>query len=196
MAGLVVLTATSRGSGMVDLQEGDDVRPGQTIMTVVNPSQMQVSTRVNQVDISRVYVGQPADIGLDAYPDYVFPGMVESIGAIGTSSSYVKKIRYFSVVASIQGSNPILLPDLTASVDLQLESAQDVLILPREAVFIRNGETMVEILETGKPKLQRIKLGLINDCEVVIESGLEEGAIVSLNPQIPAGEAEPLPDQI
>ena len=84
---------------------------------------------------------------------------------------------------------------------------------------------MVEVLENGKPKPRQIEIGLINDCEVVVESGLEEGMIVSLNPdpdieapemssssgkgylgpaisgsgpnpQILAGDSEPLPDQI
>jgi HlyD family secretion protein len=196
MAGLVVLIPSSRGSSMVDLQEGDEVRPGQSIMTVVNPSEMQVSAKVNQVDISQVYVGQPAEIRLDAYPTYVFPGKVESIGAIGTSSSYMRRIRSFSVVVSIQGSNPILLPDLTAAVDLELESENDVLIVPREAIVMRNGAAMVEVLESGKSRHQQIKVGLINECEAVIESGLEEGMMVSLDPQIPAGTDEPLPDPI
>ena len=64
-------------------------------MMVVNPSQMQVTARVNQVDISQVHVGQSAEIRLEAYPDLVFPGKVESISAIGTRSDYVKRIRYF-----------------------------------------------------------------------------------------------------
>ncbi len=225
MAGLVVLTPSYKGSGMADPQEGDEVRSGGSIMTVVNPSMMQVLARVNQVDISQLYVGQSAEIRLEAYPELVFPGNVESIGAISTPSNYLKRIRYFSVVVSIQGSNEKLLPDLTATVDLQLESAKDVLILPREAVVIRNGQAMVEVHENGKSKIQRIELGLINDCEAVIESGLEEGIIVSLNPdpdievpemssssgkgylgpsiscsglnpQITVGEDRPLPDQI
>jgi len=195
MAGLVVLTPSSRGTSMVDPQEGDEVRPGGGLMMVVNPFAMQVLTKVNQVDVSQVYAGQPAEIRLDAYPDLVFPGKVEAIGAIGTPSNYFKKIRYFSVVVSIQGSNPKLLPDLTAAVDLQLKSAKDVLILPRETVVIRNGEAMVEVVENGESRPRQIEIGLINDCEVVVESGLEEGAIVSLNPQIPAGETESLPDQ-
>lgn len=225
MAGLVVLTPTSRGTSMADPQEGDEVRSGGGLMMVVNPFAMQVLAKVNQVDISEVYVGQPAEIRLDAYPDLVFPGKVEAIGAIGTPSNYFKKIRYFSVVVTIQGSNPKLLPDLTAAVDLQLERAKDVLILPREAVVIRNGGAMVEVLENGKLKPRQIEIGLINDCEVVVESGIEEGMTVSLNPdpdmevpemssssgkgysglsisgsgfdpQTPTGESEPLPDQI
>jgi multidrug efflux pump subunit AcrA (membrane-fusion protein) len=155
---------------------------------------MQVTALINQVDISNVKIGQPAEIRLDAYPDLVFPGKVERISALGTSSMYSRRIRNFSVVISIQGSNPKLLPDLTAAVDLQLESAKDVLILPREAVVLRNPQAMVEVLENGNSKPRQVKIGFINDCEVVIESGLKEGMIVSLNPRIPADAEKPSPN--
>ena len=182
MAGLAVLTPGNRASRMVDPQEGDEVRSGGNIMVVVNPSEMQVTARVNQVDIARVYVGQSAEIRLDAYPELVFPGKVENISAIGTSSTYLKRIRYFSVVVSIQGSNPKLLPDLTATVDLQLANAKDVLVLPREAVVVRNGQAMVEVVENGKSARRNLKIGLMNECEAVVESGIDEGMVVSLNP--------------
>ena len=154
MNGLAVLASVSKGGHTAELQEGDEVRAGQGIMTVVNPSQMQVAARVNQVDIAQVFVGQPAEIRLEAYPDLMFAGKVESISAIGTRSDYVKRIRYFTIVISIQGSNPKLLPDLTSIVDLQLENAKDVLILPREAIAIRSDQAFVQILEYGKSKLQ------------------------------------------
>ena len=186
MAGLAVLTPVYKGSRMVDPQEGDEVRSGSAIMVVVNPSEMQVTARVNQVDISKVQVGQSAEVRLDAYPDLIFPGKVESISAIGTPSTYLKRIRYFSVTISIQGSNPKLLPDLTAAVDLQLENVKDALILPREAVVFQDGEALVEALENGKPKPQEVKLGPVSECELVIASGIKEGMTVLLNPQIPA----------
>jgi len=183
MDGLAVLTPSYKGSRMVDPQEGDEVRSGGSIMVVVDPSAMQVTARVNQVDISQVHVGQSAEVRLDAYPGLVFPGKVESISAIGTSSTYIKRIRYFSVVVSIQGSHPKLLPDLTAIVDLRVEVATNALILPREAVLNQNGQTLVAIVDNGKLKMQAVKTGLKNECDVAIESGLEEGATVSLNPR-------------
>ena len=164
-------------------------------MMVVNPSAMQVTAGINQVDISEAYIGQPAEIRLDAYPTMVFPGRVERITAIGIARNS-KRIRFFSAIISIQGSDPRLLPGLTAAADLQLDTAKDVLMLPREAVAIRDGQAMVEVLENGKPKLQPIKTGLMDDCEVVIESGLKEGTTVSLNPQIPADLHKPAPGQI
>jgi HlyD family secretion protein len=185
MKGLAVLTPVNKGGRTSDLQEGDEVRAGQAIMMVVNPLEMQVTARVNQVDIAQVYAGQSVEVRLEAYPDLLFPGKVEGISAIGTPSNYLKRIRYFSVIISIQGSHPKLLPDLTAVVDLQLENAKDLLALPREAVVIRNGQAMVEVLENGKAKPQAVKIGPMNECEVVIESGIREGLTVSLNPQIP-----------
>ncbi len=183
MDGLAVLTPSYKGSRMVDPQEGDEVRSGGGIMVVVDPSAMQVLARVNQVDVSQVHVGQSAEVRLDAYPDLVFPGKVERISAIGTSSTYIKRIRYFSVVVSIQGSHPKLLPDLTAIVDLHVESAKNALILPREAVAVQNGQAIVEVIENDRPKAQPVKTGLRNECDVVIESGLKEGAAVFLNPR-------------
>ena len=43
----------------------------------------------------------------------------------------------------------------------------------------------MEVLENGKSKLQPVKIGSMNECEAVIESGIKEGMTVSLNPQIP-----------
>jgi len=196
MDGLAVLATVSRGGHTSELQEGDQARAGQGIMMVVNPSQMQVSVRVNQVDVPQVHVGQAAEIRLEAYPDLVFPGKVESIAAIGTRSDYVKRIRYFTILISIQGSNPKLLPDLTAIVDLQMGSIKDALVLPRQAIAIRNGQAMVEILENGKANFQPVKIGATNECEAVIESGVQEGMTVSLNPQIPASAANQASGQI
>jgi HlyD family secretion protein len=181
--GMVVLTPINKGTRMVDPQEGDQVRPGGGLMMVVNPSAMQVLARINQVDISQVHIGQSAEIRLDAYPDLAFPGRVESISAIGTPSNYSKRIRYFSAVISIQGSNPKLLPDLTAAVDLDLGSEKNALLLPREAVLVSQGQSYVEMPDNGKSDLHPVKTGAMNECEVIIESGLREGNVVARNPK-------------
>ena len=148
--GLVVLTPIYKGTRMVDPQEGDEVRPGGGIMLVVDPSAMQVLARLNQVDVARMRAGMSAEVRLDAYPDLVFPGTVDRISAMGTSSPYSKRIRYFAAVISIRGSNPKLLPDLTAAVDVQWKGAENALILPREAIAVQNGQTLVQILKDGR----------------------------------------------
>jgi len=182
MDGLAVLTPTMKGTRTVDPQEGDEVRPGYGIMLVVNPAAMQVSARINQVDVWEVRPGQVAEVRLDAYPELVFPGKVERISAMSTTSSNSKRIRYFSTVVAIQGRNPRLLPDLTAAVDIRLQDRSNVLLLPREAVRIESGQALVMAPVNGKPEQRSVKIGPMNDSEVVIESGLDEGAIVLRHP--------------
>jgi hypothetical protein len=152
-------------------------------MQVVNPSAMKVSAGVNQVDIAQVHIGQSGDIRLDAYPDLVFPGKVERINLISSSDADSKKIRIFSVVFSIQGKNPKLLPDLSAAVDVHLQTLNNVLIVPRSAITEQNRQPYVEVLSNGKSEKRTVKIGAMNDCDAVIDSGLQEGMLVSLNPQ-------------
>jgi HlyD family secretion protein len=191
--GLVVLSPIYKGTRQVDPQEGDEVRPGGGIMLVVNPSAMQVSARLNQVDLSQVHLDQSAEVRLDAYPDLVFPGRIDRVSAIGSPSSYSKRIRYFAAVVSIQGSNPKLLPDLTAAVDVQLERLDHVLLIPREAVVVQEDQAMVNVLVNDRAEPRLVKTGSMNETEVVIESGLQEGMTVSLTPQIAVGAGKQLP---
>ena len=184
MNGLVVLTPLSKGTRMVDPQEGDEVRTGGNVMLVVNPSAMQVMARVNQVDIENVRIGQSAEIRLDAYPDLLFPGKVENISAIVIPGSGSKRIRHFSATVTIRGANPRLLPDLTASVDVPVQSLENVLMLPRSTIFHEKGQVVVKVISNGKPESRPIKIRAMNESDVVIESGLQEGVVVSLDPQL------------
>lgn len=185
MDGLVVLVPISKGSRRLDPEEGDEVRSGQGIMLVVNPYAMEVAAQLNQADVSDVYVGQPAEILLDAYPELHFPGTVKYVNAIASPSRNSNRIRYFTVTVSIQGSDPNLLPDLTAAADLRMEAYEGVLLLPRNAVVFHEGHALVEVLENGGSEVREIKTGAMNECEIVVESGIDEGATVALNPKIP-----------
>jgi HlyD family secretion protein len=185
MDGLVVLTPMSKGTRTLDPEEGDEVSSGRDIMLVVNPEAMEVTAQINQVDISHVYVGQPAEILLDAYPELHFPGTVEHVSAVASPSSNSSRIRYFTVLISVQGSDPKLLPDLTAAADIQLDIHENILLLPRNAVVFREGRALVEVLEDGDSQIREIKTGPMNECEIVIESGIDEGATVALHPEIP-----------
>lgn len=181
--GLVVLSPVYRASRYVDPQEGDEVRPGSTILRVVDPSAMQVRARVNQVDLSHLKPGDPAEVRLDAYPDLAFPATLGRISAVALQSYSSKQIRNFTAFISIQGSNPKLLPDLTASVDVRIQALDNVLVLPREAILFEAGRASVMVLQNGKWEMRAVKVGATNDIEAVIESGIEEGAVVSRNPR-------------
>ena len=116
--GLIVLRSIFKSSTMAEVQEGDEVRPGQPILDVVDPTSMRVRAQVNQADIGLILPGQAAKIRLDAYPQLTFDGRVETIAPLGTQSEFSQQLRMFVVVVSIRGTDPQLMPDLTASVDV------------------------------------------------------------------------------
>jgi len=116
--GIIVLNTIWKQGKMGEVQEGDQIRPGIAFMQVVDPSRMQVRALVNQEDFLALRMGVPARIHLDAYPELVFSGKLEEMAPIARTGDFSSKLRTFSVVFSIQGSDTRLMPDLSAAVDV------------------------------------------------------------------------------
>src|SRR3954451_11899673 len=116
--GMVVLKSTWKNGTMGEVQEGEEVRSGLGIMDVIDSSAMQVRARVNQADVSALRVGQTAKITLDSYPGRAFDGRLEQLSQIGTISTMSNRVRTFLAVFSIVGSDPHLMPDLAAAIDI------------------------------------------------------------------------------
>lgn len=120
--GVVVLNTIYKQGTMGEVQEGDQVRSGVAFMQVVDPSLMDVQVSVNQEDLLSLRIGQSASVHLDAYPGLVFQGRLENIGPMGRTGDFSTKARTFSAVFSIVGNDPRLMPDLSASVDVDPEN--------------------------------------------------------------------------
>jgi len=116
--GIIVLNTIWKQGKMGEVQEGDQIRPGIAFMQVVDPSRMQVRALVNQEDFLALRMGVPARIHLDAYPELVFSGKLEEMAPIARTGDFSSKLRIFSVVFSIQGSDTRLMPDLSAAVEV------------------------------------------------------------------------------
>jgi HlyD family secretion protein len=116
--GMVVLKSTWKNGNMGEVQEGEEVRSGLGIMDVIDPSAMQVRARVNQADVSVLRVGQSARITLDSFPSRTFSGRLEQLSQIGAISTMSNRVRTFLAVFSIEGSDPHLMPDLAAAIDI------------------------------------------------------------------------------
>jgi HlyD family secretion protein len=181
----VIKTTFKNGGNMVEFMEGDEVRPGQPVIEVVNPAVMRVRARVNQADMNDLRVGQRVRVGLDAYPDLVFDGNVDQISPIGQQSTLSPKIRSFIVLVLVNGAHPNLMPDLTASLDVELERAPGVLVVPRDSVVMEGEHAFVRVQRGGRFERQDVTIGAMNTHEVVITGGLQEGVTVARNAAAP-----------
>jgi len=177
----VVKTTFKNGGNMVEFMEGDEVRPGQAVVEVVNPAVMRVRARVNQADMNDLRVGQNVRVGLDAYPDLTFSGTVDQVSPIGQQSTLSPKVRNFIVLVLVKGAHPNLMPDLTASLDVELERAHGVLVVPRDAVVLEGEQAYVRVQRGGRFERQDVSIGAMNTHEVVVNGGLQEGVTIARN---------------
>lgn len=181
IAGLSVIRTTWKSSGMAEIQEGEEARAGMPIVDIVNPAVMRVRSRVNQADINDLRVGQPVRVGLDGYPDLTFTGRIAQISPLAVTSSLSPKVRNFIVLVEVSGSHPNLMPDLTASLDVELARTAGALVVPRDAVAYHDGKPIVRVQKGGSFEARAVTIGTMSAHEALIASGIDEGAVVERN---------------
>ena len=130
----------------LDVEEGEITVSGRSafsqgpaILTIADLSHMVVKTRINEVEIAKVKVGQKVEIRVDSYLNKVFEGRVSEIAP----SAYAPQrgggggdgTITFEVIIEVIGSPPELLPGMSADVDIIVFQQEDVLQLPIEAVI-------------------------------------------------------------
>ncbi len=110
---------------------------GEALMTIADLSKMIVKTRINEVEISKVEVGQEAEIRVETYTDKIFKGRVSEIspGAIVPQLGAGNTVITFEVDVEILEATSQLLPGMSADVDIIVFKESDVLQLPIEAVI-------------------------------------------------------------
>lgn len=181
IAGIAVIKTTWKGSNMAELQEGDEVRSGVPVVDVVNPATMRVRARVNQTDVRELRNGQAVRVGLDAYPDLSFTGTVQQMSPIGVQSSLSPKVRNFIVLIAVREAHPNLMPDLTASLDVELARASGALVIPRDAVAYDGRQAYVQVVRGSAQQRRDIGVGTMNPHELVVSNGLAEGDVIARN---------------
>ncbi len=179
--GLAVAETLWRRGEQQTVQEGDDVGSGQPILKIVNPASMNVEGELNQTESTELRIGQKAVVQLDAYPGLKFSGTVYSIGAMAEGgfmeNNYVRNVP---VKIRINGSDPALIPDLSASADVQLSNSGPATLVPRSAVVEQNGRYAVYVKSGPAFEKRLVQVGMQGTLQDAITSGLAPGDVVRL----------------
>jgi HlyD family secretion protein len=178
MAGVVVYNTIWLGGRMGTVQQGDQVRPGVPFLQVVDPSKMEVRVELNQVDLLKVHPGQKAEMHLDAYPGMTLPAVLDELSPLGHTGQFTEMVRSFTARFLVQGNDPRLLPDLSAAMDLDLGTENDVLVVPYQSIGTESGHSFVWLKSSSGFERRTVKIGRRNDLNAVVESGLAEGDVI------------------
>ncbi|MEK7407913.1 MAG: HlyD family efflux transporter periplasmic adaptor subunit [Acidobacteriota bacterium] len=182
MRGLVVMQQVQRSGEAGQIQEGDQVNPGQAIAKVVDTSSMQVDAFINQAENIDLRVGQRAVVGFDAFPGLQLAGRVHSMGALAVRPGFRENfyIRTVPVRVAIEGADTRIIPDLSAWGDIEIERRENALLVPLEAVTAEGGRAVVYVKRGASFQQRAIELGPRNQTHAVVQAGLQAGDEVAL----------------
>lgn len=182
ISGLLVLSTIFRGGDFAQVQQGDQLSPGQPFAKVVDTRTMQLESSVNQAESQIIRIGQPAKVHLDAFPTLEFNGKVVSIGALGVSNgSSAYWVRSVPLRIEIEGSDPQLIPDLSASADIQLNQPQRGVIIPLEALNNSPEGATVEVRSGAAWKEVPVTVASRTNTTAIVTAGLQPGDEVALS---------------
>jgi hypothetical protein len=185
IAGIAVMQSIFRMGQFGQVRVGDQVYPGQTFLSIVDPSSMVVNANVNQVDAEKLRLGQKATVRFDAYPDLALPGTVIGIGAMSKTSTFrASYVGSIPVRVRIQKNDGRIIPDLTASSEIVIESQQNALLVPRSAIFEQDGKPYVFVRGETAWDRKPIELGLSSNITAAVRAGLQKGDIIALQKPI------------
>ena len=117
--GMIALQNSFRNGSFDHAEEGDQLWPGSPLLRLFDPSAMEVELSVGEPDGAALKPGTKAIVHLDAFPGLTFTAHYDSASPVA-SGGEDSPIKTFSARFTIDQTDPHLLPDLSAAVDLQL----------------------------------------------------------------------------
>jgi len=168
------------GMTLPDYHQGDQVQPGSGIAEIIDSRELEVSSKINEHDRSNIKSGQSAEVVFNALPGEVFYGIVKTVGGMSMRQFWESDSGgKFDV--SIQLSNPDsrLRPGLTAQVVIRGDKRSNVLYVPRQALFLKDGKRVVYVRKGGGFDLREVTIQSESESRTAIE-GLDAGNEVAL----------------
>lgn len=160
------------------------------IMRIANLSSKQIKAKVDETDIGNVKVGQTATFTVDTYTDKTFTARVTKISQTDTSNSWdtsssstsssssssSASVIYYYVTLDVDDPDSLLLPAMTARVEINTADKSDVLAVPISVLKTdANGSYVIVQNADGSQENRYVTTGIYSDEYVEILSGLEEG---------------------
>ncbi len=151
------------------------------VMTMGDTSEVYVKGKVDESDIGKVYLGQPARIKVESFKDKTFTGKVTKISPMGVEKD---NVTTFEVRVSINNPEGVLKAMMTANAEIILEEHKNVLQIPEGSIiYDKDKKASVEIpdpkAKEGKKKLA-VNIGISNGAKTELLQGLKEGDQVVL----------------
>jgi hypothetical protein len=183
-----------RGGSEFIVEPGALVRENQVLLRLPDPSKMQVKANINESRISMVRSGMSVSIEFDAIRGKKFRGRVTRVNQYAEPTSWrTGNIREYAAFIEIFDPPAEVRSGMSAEVRILAEQKSEALQVPVQALYETRGRFFCLLKEGDRWETREIQVGSSNDSYMTIQSGLDEGQRVVLNPRAYADRLE-LPD--
>jgi HlyD family secretion protein len=180
-----VVSALNVQKGQIISSAISNVGGGTTVLTLSDLSHVYVLAAVDESDIGKVQVGQPATITADAFPGLRFYGKVVRIATAGVNNSNV--VTFEVKIEVLSRNRRLLKPEMTANVEVIAAEEENALLIPVEAVSRQRGNSFVEVVKSdGTTEKRQVEVGINDGVKLQVLKGLSLGETVMVN----KGEAQ------
>jgi HlyD family secretion protein len=161
----------------------------QVLFVLGDLDQIVIKTEINEIDINKIKVGQPATIKFDAITNRSYRGQTLRIAPAGGKTR--GNVVTYEVLIKMQDPDAQVKPDMSCNVDLIIERADNAVYVPIDSVKKKEGKSFVYIKSGEKTIWKEVIPGISNENDVVIMEGVKEGEEVALLPTTVLKESKP-----
>lgn len=203
--GLQALTVAAPHDGVLILKRnwrgettrvGDSVWNGQPLAEIPDLSTMEAEVYVLEADAGGLKPGRPATLAVESAPGVTYPASIARVDALAKPRVPGSPVQYFAVTLKLDRTDTrVMKPGQRVRAVLLLEERKSALLAPRQAVFDREGRSVVFRRKPGGGfDPVEVKLGPSTMGRVVVESGIRKGDVLAMrDPTRPAGTPEVKP---
>jgi macrolide-specific efflux system membrane fusion protein len=174
-----MVTAPIAGTvNAVNIKNGDDLSKlssgssRQVPIIIGDLGTLKAQIEINEVDIANVSIGQKATLTFSAIDGLSVTGKIEKMDSLGTLTSGVVS---YNVTIGFDTLDPRIKPEMSVSAAIITNVEQDVMVVPNSAVKTQNGSSYVQVLVGPTPENKTVEIGLSNDTQTEIISGINIG---------------------
>lgn len=183
--GMVTLLPNWRAGGgpggAPEFREGDRTWGGAPIAELPDLSRLRIAARLDEIERTRLAVGLPATVRIDAVADREFTGTLVAVSAMTRPDfTTFPPARMFEAVVELEGQDPRIRPGMNASVRLVVDRVPRATLVPVHALFDEGGRTIVYVRVRGGFEPRPVAVARRGVDDAMVAAGVKPGDVLAL----------------
>lgn len=158
----------------VNYDEGESAISNQPVVTMISNAGYEVEANVSEIEISKINIGDRAEVILDAYgPENKF---MTYISEIDPAETVIDGITTYKIILQFENPDSQIRSNMTANIEVETARKDNVILIPQRALFIEDGEKKVRVFSNSNIQSRKVILGISGqDGMIEVVDGLSEG---------------------